>query len=310
MRLASWLAALSVAALLGACSDSQVVEPFVPDRVVAFGDDFSVILPDRRKYAVNDFTDGQIDCQKNPIWVQSLAADFDKPMKDCPGTSTSTSAVSLSYAEASAKVDDLRLQLDAHRAADAFGEKDLVTMFVGMHDILGEYAKLAADGEDIVNQRLRERGKTLGGLVNGVANGGSPVLIVTVPDLGRTPFGAAEEAANAGRAALLNRMTSAFNTAMRLEIINDGRMIGLVDAFDLFGAMQKFPGNYSLINVVAASCLSTAPTPACSTQTLVQDNGSSVDPVRFLWADTQHFGPTGHRYIGVIAIARARNNPF
>ena len=308
LRAASWLGAVAVAAVLVACGDSEVVEPFQADRVVAFGDEFSAVLPDKRKYSVNDFTDSVVDCTKNPIWVQALAADFGKPLASCPGSSTT--AVSLTYAVASAKVDNLRLQVDAHLAADAFGEKDLVTMFVGMHDILEQYALVATDGESTITERLRERGTALGAQVNRVATGGSPVLVVTVPDLGRTPWGAAEETANAGRVALLNRLTSTFNTAMRLEIINDGRMIGLVDAFDLFGAMLKFPGNYGLTNTATPACQSTVTVPDCTTATLIQDNGATVDPVRFLWADRQHFGPTGHRYIGVIAVARARNNPF
>jgi hypothetical protein len=303
-----FVAALALPLLLVACSDSEFAEPFVAERVVAFGDESSVIEADGRKYNVNDFTDGRLDCAKNPIWVQELAAFYGKPFPACAGTSTN--ALSVNHARAGATVDDLRQQVDAHIAGDRFAEKDMVTMFVGLHDVLAQYARLATDGEAAITARLREAGELLGAQVNRVAQAGPPVLVVTLPDVARMPFGAAEEAANPGRGALLSRLTSAFNTAMRLEIINDGRMIGLVDAFDLFGAMTRFPGNYGIVNATTASCAATAVLPDCSTQTLIQVNGAAVNPVTYLWADALHFGPTGHRYLTIVAASRARNNPF
>jgi outer membrane lipase/esterase len=296
------------AAALGACSDSQFAEPFVADRVIGFGDESSLVLADGRKYSVNEFTEGTLDCTKNAIWLQDLASNFGKPLSSCPGTSTTPT--SLSRAQAGATVDGLRQQVDAHLASDRLGEKDLVTMFVGANDIVTEYGRLAADGESTITARLREAGRQLGLQVNRVAQAGTPVLIVTVHDLGRTPFAAAEEAASPGRAALLSRLTSAFNTAMRLEIINDGRMIGLVDAFDLFSAMTKFPANYGIANVTQPACLDTAALPDCTTLTLAQNEGASVNPATYLWADKLHFGTTGHQYLARVAVARARNNPF
>ncbi len=296
------------AAALGACSDSKFAEPFVADRIVGFGDESSLVLADGRKYSVNDFTEGNLDCTKNTIWLQDLANAFGKPLSTCPGTSTTPS--SLSRAQAGATVDGLRQQVDAHLASDRLGEKDLVTMFVGTNDIVTEYGRLLADGESTVAARLGDAGRQLGVQVNRVAQAGTPVLVVTVPDIGRTPFAVTEEAASPGRAAQLTRLTSAFNTAMRLEIINDGRMIGLVDAFDLFGAMTKFPANYGIANVTQSACLDTAVLPDCTTQTLVQNEGASVNHVTYLWVDKLHFGVTGHQYLGRVAVARARNNPF
>ena len=304
-----WSAALLLpVVLLAACSDSEFAEPFAADRVVAFGDEFSVITADGRKYNVNDFTDGNLDCAKNPIWLQDVAAIYAKPLPEC--VAAGGSAPSLSRAQPGATVDGLRQQVDAHFVADRFAEKDLVTMFVGLHDILDAYATYDTDGETAITERVSAAGKLLGTQVNRVAQAGSPVLVVTIPDVGRAPYGTAQEAANPGRAALLGRLTSAFNTSMRLEIVNDGRQIGLVDAFDLFGAMSRFPGNYGVVNTTQASCLDTAPLPDCSTLTLVQNEGAPVNPALYLWADALHFGPTGHRYLGIVATSRARNNPF
>lgn len=303
------LLALALAAGgLAGCSSGEQIEPFVPDRVVVFGDEQSAITADKRQYTVNQLTDGAVDCSKTTTWVLRLASDVNRPFVACPGSRND--AVSLNYATADAKTAGLAAQVDAHLAADRFNDKDLVTMFVGMHDILEAYAAVDADGEEAAANRLRERGKALGAQVNRVANTGAQVLVVTVPSLGLTPFGRAQNAARDGRADLLARLTSAFNIAMRLEIINDGRMIGLVDAFDLFGAMTRFPQNYGLTNVTQGACLAASPTPSCTTSTLIQDNGTTVTPSRYLWADGLHYGPTGHIWIGTIASARARNNPF
>jgi outer membrane lipase/esterase len=304
-----FVAALPIVAALAACSDSRFAEPFAADRVVAFGDEASLVLADGRKYSVNDFTDGNLDCAKNRIWLQDLAANFGKPLSTCAGTSSTASSVS--RAQAGAKADGLRQQVDAHLASDRLGEKDLVTMYVGLNDIVGEYARLAADGESAITARLGDAGRLLGAQVNRVATAGSPVLVFAIHDLGLTPFGAAEEAASPGRAGLLTRLTSAFNTAMRLEIINDGRMIGLVDSFDLLRAMGRPINAQGITNASQPACLDTAALPDCSTQTLIQNSeGGSINPVPYLWADKLRFGSTAHNWLGQIAIARARNNPF
>ena len=304
------IAALPLAAaLVAACSDSEFAEPFVADRVIAFGDEQSLVLDDGRKYSVNDFTDGNIDCEKNPIWLQFLASNFGKPISACPGTSTT--AASLSRAQAGAKVDGLRQQVDAHLASDRLGEKDLVTMYVGLHDIVDEYTNnLATDGEAAITARLSEAGRLLGTQVNRVATAGTPVLIFTIHDLGQTPFAAAEEAASPGRAALLTRLTTTFNTAMRLEIINDGRLIGLVDSFDLLRAMARPVNAQGITNAVDTACLDTVTLPDCTTLTLQQANGAAINHGAYLWADGLRFGVNAHNWLGQIAIGRARNNPF
>ena len=68
----------------------------------------------------------------------------------------------------------------------------------------------------------------LGEQVTRIATSGAKVLLSTVPDLGLTPFGLAERAANTDtdRSALLTRLTARFNAKMRATIPNDGRMIG------------------------------------------------------------------------------------
>ncbi len=290
-----------------ACGGSAI-DPFVPNRVVSFGDESSLIEADGRKYAVNGLTDGVVDCTKYPLWNQRLANQMGVPMQACPGTSTT--APSLSHARVGATVATIQAQWDAHTATDTLGDKDLVTMYVGMHDVLEVYRTVGSVDEATMTAQLQARGKALGGLVNRITETGAPVLVVTVPNLGHSPFARAEEALNAGRIDLLARLTSAFNLAMRLEVVNDGRLIGLVDANDLVRAMVQLPTFYGLTNTVDVACAQSVTLPNCSEATLRQVDGVDVVVLQHLWADSLRPAMTFHDRLGTVAEVRARNNPF
>jgi outer membrane lipase/esterase len=294
-----------VALTLAACGGgSGQVEPFEPTRILAMGDQTSRLEADGRKYTVNALVEGgtALDCETHPLWVQIVAEVFDLAFPQCPGENTAPTGVML--ATNGAKAADIQAQVDAVEAS--FTEDDLVTMLVGANDIIELYAQFPTRSEDDIAAELRARGRTWGAQINRVALAGPAVLVVTVPDVGKTPFALAEESANAGRAALLTRLTDRYNAGMRLEIINDGRLIGLV-----FGDLEvqnivRFPGSFGFANVTQATCLASAPLPTCTTATLV----ANADPVNWLWADDRHLSPGGQNRLGVIAATRAKNNPF
>lgn len=306
-----WLrkAALAAGVVLtvAACGGgSGQVEPFEPTRILAMGDQTSLLEAGGRKYTVNALVSGgtALDCATHPIWVQIVADVFDLKFPQCPGSNTAPTGVML--AANGAKAADIEAQVNA--VAASFTEDDLVTMLVGANDIFELYAQFPTRSEADIGAELRARGRSWGRQINRVAQAGPAVLVATVPDLGKTPFALAQESANAGRAGLLTRLTDQYNAGMRLEIINDGRLIGLV-----FGDLEvqnivRFPGSFGFANVTKATCLASAPLPACTTATLVADSG--VSPINWLWADDRHLSPGGHNRLGVIAATRARNNPF
>lgn len=298
---------LGALTLVAACGGgTRTIDPFVPNRVVAFGDETSSVGSDGTRYMVNDLSSGTLDCTKNPLWIQQLATSLAVPLSACPGTSTT--ATSLTRAAPLARVADMVAQVDAFVQTDTLGDKDLVTMSVGMHDVLAAYATASSVDEATLVAGLQASGKAFGQQVNRVAARGAPVLVLTVYDLGLTPYGRAQETAVPGRAALLRRLTSAFNIAMRLEIINDGRLVGLVDNFDLVNAMVRLPQVYTLTNITDAVCA--AAMPGCGTDTLLQINGADVPYSFYLWADDLRLGPVAHVRLGQLAEGRARNNPF
>jgi outer membrane lipase/esterase len=302
---------------LAACGGGGQVEPFEPNRVLAFGDELSTIEADGRKYSVNAFriTDAtatpptesttELDCTRNPVWVQAVATSFDLAFDRCLGAATSAGGQML--AAVNAKVADFETQIAAVQGA-ALNERDLALVMIGMHDILELYGSYPTTSRAALLDEARARATTLGNRINALAQAGPAVVVLTVPDLGLTPFARAQNTAtgDSGRSRLLTDLTEAFNSRMSVTLINDGRLIGLVYADIDSQNVHRFPSSFGLSNVNDAACLSTSPLPDCRTNTLVTDATSG----NHMWADELRPGPTLQSRMGSLASARARNNPF
>ena len=127
------LAAAMALCALAACGGGDTQEPFRPNRVLAFGDELSYLETDGRKYSINAFkiTDTttnpptesttELDCTRNPIWIQTVATGFGLAFDRCLGTATTASGQVL--AQPGNKVADLPAQLAAVQGA-AFNERD------------------------------------------------------------------------------------------------------------------------------------------------------------------------------------------
>lgn len=306
-----WLAVAAVAWLVAGCGGSQVQE-FDAARLVVFGDEMSTIEGDGRKYTVNGLNTAvppALDCRVNPVWVQSVANGTGLVFAECnPDAKPVTAFV---QAAAGARTADVTAALAAHAGAS----RDLLTVAVGLHDVLDAYGLYTGSNLADLETSLEASGKALAEAVNAVVRLGGPVALVsTVPDVGVTPWALAAETAQPGSKAVLTQLTEAFNRGLRQNIVNDGRRIGLVDGFDQVRAMVTSPGSYGLTNVVAPSCANAAAYPAtspaalldCTTATLA--TGASA--TQWLWADRLRLGPTGHARLANVANSRLRSNPF
>lgn len=304
-------AALAAAALLGACGGGTTAQQaFKPERVIAFGDEASLIVGNGRKFAVNALnTDDSIDCATNPIWVQAITTVYEYVFAEC-NPAASTAVNGLMRAAVGARADDVKTQIDAQvaLAGSAGGVKagDLVTVMAGVNDVLEQYALYPGKSEADITAELRARGERLAAQVNRMVNLGAKVIIATTLDVGVTPFALAEKAAktDTDRAALLTRLTAAFNARVRVNILNDGRFVGLVLADEMVQAMAISPLSFALGNVTEAAC--TAALPDCTTKTLKEGAGAGT----YLWADNTRMAHGGHVRLGLIAAQRALNNPF
>ena len=96
-KLNRWRAALlscgvlAVAALTVSCGGGTQVQQFSASRVIALGDETSVIDDslspgNGRKYSINgtvSATDPTFDCKVNPIWIQLLAINYSLVFPQC-----------------------------------------------------------------------------------------------------------------------------------------------------------------------------------------------------------------------------------
>lgn len=314
LRPAATLGQCLSVALLVSCGGGEPIDRFVPTRLIAIGDETSVINSDGSKHTVNALVTGTtntLDCKANPVWVQSLATAYGLQFAGCPNTAGAVATAHL-FAAAGAKVADVAAQVTA---VGVFAEKDLVPVLAGANDIFEQYALLdssvagVVQSEAVITARLEGLGEALAGQVNRIADAGGKVLISTVPDLGLTPFALAEDALLPGRAALLTRLTKRFNAKLRIKITNDGRRIGLLLTDELVQAVVRNPGGSGFTDVIAPACdvLVATVVTACTTATLV---AGAVAPANYLWANDRLLGPNGHRLLGNLALTRAANNPF
>ena len=327
------MAVLAVA-MLASCGGGTQIEAFVPRRVIAFGDESSLINPDGTKYTVNGavFKDvvppatvsegpkvpTELDCTANQIWVQQLAYSYGLAFNGrCPSTVTNANGVML--AAPGARAAGLKLQVDAFMAGDTFAGNDLVTVMVGVNDIIAQYESQAdpTTNNSALVTAVQQAGTEVGAQVVRITDRGAKVIVSTLPSLGFSPYATTEELAHpgTGRAALLAMLSEQFNTNLRLkleEVRDGGRAVGLILADDLVLTMTKFPANYGLTNISLAACA--APLPTCDITTLgplvVDATGKTTYGGDWLWADDRHLGAVGQGRIGSLAVSRARSNPF
>lgn len=305
-------------ALLASCGGGDQIEKFVPDRIIVFGDESSLIVPDPgfpndgRKYTVNGVeraSDGTTlatptvrDCTRNPIWVQVLANDYGYQFAEC--LTTATTARAFMRAEANSTVAMMRAQITAYMASPGFNGQDLVTIMVGTHDVL---AAAALATPELAIAAAEAAGTAVGEEVIRVTDRGARVIVSTIPDVGTTPAGRVS-----AQAALLQTLTARFNSRLRVklqEVRGGGHSAGLVLGDELVLVIQRSPSSYGIANIVDAACVNALPDCDESDPFLVtaaRTNRASD----FLWAGPYQLGANAHSRLGSSAVYRARNNPF
>ena len=329
-------AALAAALLAGCGGGTSQVEKFHPDRLIVLGDENSLIEDfvdadgkhDGFKYTINDrsaTTSGK--CLALPIAAQSVAALYGFAFKQCNPTGITPQAFIL--AARGATVGSLGTGLAAQlqnvktvTQGNALGAKDLVMLQIGGNDIIELYERSVGglSPADAVAEAQR-RGAQAAGLVNdAILATGARALVITVPDLGLSPYAVNANKTNPGASSLLGSLTYEFNAYLRTRIDAsryDGRNYGLVLADDIVAAMSRLPASFLTAPSVAAvaACniaddLSadavTTLVLACTTTSLVADANSGSH----LWASDRHLGPSAHSRIAVQAQSRAATNPF
>jgi lysophospholipase L1-like esterase len=301
---------LASLALIASCGGGGTpASDFHATRVIAFGDETSVITADHKKYSVNAvLTDGSnaIDCVNNLIWIQYVASIYGLVFPEC--ANGVVDPVSRIYATNGAKVADLSGQIDQHiNNGGGFTSTDIVTVLVGANDIVAQFAQYPGLGEPELLANLDAAGTALADQVNRIAALGAKVLVSTAPNMGLTPF-AGDRSVNStdGNPALLTRLSTKFNDALLARLTNDGHQIGLIQLDEYLGVVDNATrlGSGTFTNTTLPSCA--VALPDCTTNTLVPD---AVN-LPWLWSDGLHLSATGQTSLGSLAVARAQNNPF
>ena len=305
-RLARLAGAMALGLLVSCGGSTSQLDAFVPLRYFAFGDETSLLTPVGKNFSVNGLdAAGNIDCTIQPIWVQSVAAVYGFGFTECVG-STNFDTRARILATQGAKVEDVAAQVEAQVASGGFRDKDLATVLAGANDILELYALFPSLSRDVLLDQARARGKRLALVVNRLIELGVKVVVSDLPDMGMSPFAIAERnlATDIDRAKLLSDLTTAFNEQLGVNVVLDGRWVGLAQSQLRFQAIQRAPGAFGLANISDALC--TELLPDCTTATLLTDAAVGS----YLWADSTHLGPVGHSQLASLAIDRARRNPF
>ena len=301
--------ALAAAVLvLSSCGGGGAKQTYFPSRVIAFGDEFSVITAAQKKYTVNALAVGSssaVDCTANPIWIQTLATFYGLVFPQCAGDVADPPSRILAFP--GAMVADLSTQIDQQLTESGLGNGDMVTVLIGPNDVVAQFLQYPAVGEDQLTANLQLAGQTLGDQVNRIASLGARVIVSTIPDMGLMPFAGDRTAGSTdGNPPLLSRLSKAFNDAFLDRLLNDGHKIGLVQLDEVLSSIdtqtQLAQGTYT--NSMLAACTVTLPN--CTTNTLVPDAVTG----NFLWADGRHLGAAGQAALGTLAVQRAQNNPF
>lgn len=312
-RAALRVAGLAAALAGAACGGGDQATTFSAQRVIALGDESSVVTAEGKKYSVNAFANDStsaLDCRNSPIWVQTVAVRYGLAFPQCPGVpAAAVPSTSRIRAAAGATVADLAAQIDAQIADGGIGTGDLVTLLVGANDVIAQFAQIPAIGEAQVLANLDAAGAALSAQANRLAALDARVLISTIPDIGRTPFAGDRSAAAAAtnpNPVLLSRLSTRFNDAMLSTLLNDGRKIGLIQLDQYLIAVDRAAGlgQGSFVNVTQGSCA--VALPDCTPATLLTGAGANA----WLWADDRHLGAGGQNSLGSLAVSRATTNPF
>ncbi|MCO5977121.1 SGNH/GDSL hydrolase family protein [Ideonella oryzae] len=323
--------------LLASCGGgTSHYDKFVPSRLIVFGDEYSALVDPNNSgngdhYAMNalnslDTTNATVLCSDSSRynWVQRLASYYGLTFKECnPNNLASSRLNALMQARYGATERAVEAQFSDFQGDighDALGSNDLVTVWVGMNDVIEIYKdSVTYSSTADKTSEATARGEKLGRLINTITDTGARVLVAQVFEMGATPWAKQQ---GSSEAKLMTSLSDAFNQGLRTTLLNDGSKIGLLTFNDSVANLVQY-GNYEtteaacddahvadIDNATAdsdgylggAASLST-----CTTATVPNDNAAKKD----LWVDGIHLNAyIAHSTLGSLAITRATSNPF
>jgi phospholipase/lecithinase/hemolysin len=194
---------------------------------------------------------------------------------------------------------DLPAQIDTFNAEPGKPSPDaLYTMWIGSNDILDilgqptlDAAQQATDVTDAVNNEMN-------GISELVKAGAENMLVVTVPDLGKTPSMAA-----AGQATLASDLSASYNTQLEADLsafekTDPSLNLYVLNSYSIIDNAVADPSAYGLTNVTTP--VWSGNFTSDSSGTLAATGQAAQD--QYLFWDQVHPTETGHSVIGAAAL--------
>ncbi len=194
-------------------------------------------------------------------------------------------------------------------AGGTFSGTELVTVFAGGNDAIIQTATytgtVGAGGNATttaaaVVSAMTTAGTELATLIKNeiVAKGAKYVVVVNLPNVSKTPYGAQNEAALAGTRTVIDNMTTAFNTALSTGLASTSN-VQIVDAYTISTDQAVNPSAYGLSNVTDPACsatgniLGSVNSLTCNTTNVI----TTADTSTYLFADAVHPTPFGYKLL-------------
>ena len=204
-------------------------------------------------------------------------------------------------------------QVQRHLARDGgFAASDLVTVLAGANDVFlnlaAVNATVAAGGNasqaaaDAV-AAMSAAGTELANLVRQqmLPRGARRVVVVSIPDITKTPFGATLPAQTV---ALVQQMTQAFNDALGTGLATAGGVLQ-VDGYGTSQTIAAAPQNFGIGNATAVACDPGA-TPLGSLTCNATTTLPGVNVSGYQYADSVHPTPLGHKVLADVVVEKMR----
>ena len=206
-------------------------------------------------------------------------------------------------------------QIQNHLAAvgGQFSGTELVTVLAGANDLFINLGGITAAATAYVTGGMSPTdakvkaateaatamgvaGAELAGYVKAllIGKGAQHVVVVNVPDVSKTPFGMAQDAATQD---LINKLVSAFNIQLETAL-TDVPGVVIDDAYNGLRTMVTTPASFGLSNVTTPACdLSAATNPLGSSLVCTTSNLIVGDTSHYLFSDTVHPSAYGYQLI-------------
>ena len=233
---------------------------------------------------------GRFTTNPGPVWSEILGQSLGLTIT--PGNQGGTN-----FAEGGARVTGLpgvpdqpptgtatpvRNQIDNYLAGRG-GQADggaLHTVWVGANDIFTILPSASADPAGTQAFLETTTAELVGEIARLSASGARHIVVINLPDIGNTPFGASLGATGA---AGVTQLSAGFNQLLGIGLAASGVPVLQLDAFSLLSEVSADPARYGFTNATATACGAT-PSLLCTSADLVAP-GAEQD---FVFADGVH----------------------